>query len=111
MIDFSDSSGGPTPRFEELRQWLNLGKFIPEVTVQIINANLIWPTARHQGGPARIAERQLTVGSLKADSSLSQLIDVGCLGNLVAIASQGICQIINGNHEDVWLLYRVCRRE
>jgi hypothetical protein len=60
------------------------------------------PAGEH-AGPRWIAERELAIGPLEADSCRGQAVDAGRLDELVAIAAQFRPQVIDGDKEDVEL--------
>ena len=73
---------------EVLGKGCDVRDFVAKVPVQIVDLDLIRSESGHQGGPAGIAEWDLVVGAIEADSLRGELIDIWCPGDEVTVTSQ-----------------------
>jgi len=68
-----------------------------------------WIPPQQQRDPGRIAERKLAVGTIEADASACQAVQVRCSGHGVAVAADTAIEIVDGNEQHVRPSDRFCR--
>ena len=80
-----------------------IGDGSAKMLVEVVDFDLVGPEPGHDGGPAGVAERELLVGSVKADALGGEAVDVGCFDDKIAVTTQRRSEIIDGDEEDVGL--------
>ena len=66
----------------------DVGDLVSEMAIKIVDFDLIGPESGHDGGAARIAERELVVGAVEADSLGGETIDVGSFDNEISVTTE-----------------------
>lgn len=101
VVDFSNAGDEVVFCDETLGEGDGIGESVAEVSIEIVNLDLIWSAAGHDRGPAGIAERELIVGAVEADAPGGESVDVGCFDDEVSVAAEGRGQVIDRDEEDV----------
>lgn len=93
---------------KELRQGNHLGNAGAEMFLQVINAGGIGRQAGEQGSPRRAAQRQLTIGAVKANAGAREAIEVRRPRQPFPTGAEGMVQIIRGDKQHVALRAALC---
>ena len=80
-----------------------IGDGCAKMLVEVVDFDLVGPEPGHDGGPAWVAERELIVGSVKADTLGGEAVDVRCLDDKIAVTTQRRSEIVDGDEEDIGL--------
>ena len=103
VIDFSNPGGAMPGLLEQLGKRHHIGNLLPEVSIQIIDLDLIGTKPRHDRGPGRVAQGNLVVGMVEENPTGGEPVDVGRPRHGIAIATQGRGQIIHRDEQDIAL--------
>ena len=99
--DFSEGRGVAPVLFQKLGQGDDIGQAIAEERAVVGDAGLVGAQAGEERAAAGIAHRVLHVGAIKADGAGGESVDVRRLDGGVAVATEGVAQIIDGDEQDV----------
>ena len=79
---------------EALRQCDHVRHRFAEVRLEVPDLSRVRPRAGHHAGSRRRTHRLLAVGSLKHHAPRGEAIDVGCLDDIVAVATEFRPQVV-----------------
>ena len=104
--DFAEGGGVAAVVFEELWQCYDIGQTIPEEGAVVGDAGLIGAETGQERTATGIADRVLHVSAVEADGAGGEAVDVGRLDVGVAVAAEGVAEVVDGDEEDVEFLGR-----
>ena len=103
MVDFTHTGHVIAILNKMLGEGDGIGDGSAKMLVEVVDFDLVGAEPGHDGGPAGVAERELIVGSVKADALGGEAVDVGCFDDKIAVTTQRRSEIIDGDEEDVGL--------
>lgn len=106
MVDLSGAGHEVSFLDETLGQRDGFGNGVAEVGIEIVDLDLIGAETGHDRSPAGIAEGELVVGAIKANTTGGKAIDVGSFDDKVPVAPERGSEVIDRYEEDVGFLGR-----
>lgn len=103
MVDFTHTGHVIAILNKMLGEGDGIGDGCAKMLVEVVDFDLVGPEPGHDGGPAWVAERELIVGSVKADTLGGEAVDVRCLDDKIAVTTQRRSEIVDGDEEDIGL--------
>ncbi len=101
VVELADAGGEVSVHAEGVGEALVVGDGLAEDEGIGEDAGAARVEAGEHGIPAGAAEGELAVGALKADAARGELVDVG-RGDLgMAVATEGVVQVVRDDEEDV----------
>ena len=101
VVDFSDAGNEVVFRDKPLRQGDGVRHGIAEVGIEIVNLDFIGSETGHHRGSAGIAEGELVVGAVEANTACGESVDVGSFGDEISVATERGGEVIDRDEEDV----------
>ena len=101
MVDLTHPRRKPAGVFELLRKRHHIRHFVAEVTIKVVDFDLIGSQSRHHRGTGRIAQRKLIVGPIKPHATRRQSIDMRGLRHQITVTRQARREIIDGDEKDI----------
>ncbi len=101
VVNLRDACSDVSVVPEHLWQRDDGGFVLAELGDELVDANRVWTEACQQRRPAWVAERELGVGAVEADSALRQPIDVRRLHDRMTVGTEIVVEIVRHDQQHV----------